>query len=430
MGNVLLYALGAAFRYSVSGVNFVQHRPEISNPTNSWKRLIEGVHLSQMGQSPYDGVLFHESPLLLQLYTCMEYILVDNSVLMSIILDLITCFIMSDAGYYAAALMLRHQKLDKGEVHPESGSLLLSSNLINVLPKHIAVFYMLNPFLIVNCAARTTTLWNNLFLALALLGLTLNNRWLGTLAVSLAAYQTMYPIILIFPLAIHFASCEGSEKKSYVRSVLETFMYTAFWLAALLYASFLVTGSWAFINSTYGFILTVPELTPNMGIYWYFFTEMFEHFRSFFLGTFQLNMLMYCIPLSIRFWRSPLLLFGSFVGLIAVFKSYPGLGDVGFFLSLLPFFPQLLPFFKQTISTVGLLVATTMLAPVLWQLWIYNNSANANYYFAINLLYSSALIFILTDLLLAQVRRDFYLKNGHSVIEKLVNGKKMILQLK
>ena len=99
----------------------------------------------------------------------------------------------------------------QGEVHPESGSLLLSSNLINVLPKHIAVFYMLNPFLIVNCAARTTTLWNNLFLALALLGLTLNNRWLGTLAVSLAAYQTMYPIILIFPLAIHFASCEGEN---------------------------------------------------------------------------------------------------------------------------------------------------------------------------------------------------------------------------
>jgi phosphatidylinositol glycan class U len=76
------------------------------------------------------------------------------------------------------------------------------------------------------------------------------------------------------------------------------------------------------------------------------------------------------------------------------------------------------------------LVATSILAPVLWHLWIYNNSANANYYFAINLLYSSALIFIVTDLLLAEVRREFYLEHGYSVIEKLVNGKKMILQLK
>ena len=95
-------------------------------------------------------------------------------------------------------------------MHPESGSLLHSSNLINVLPKHIAVFYLLNPLLILNCAARTTTTWNNLCLAGALLGLTRANRGLATLAISLAAYQSMYPIILVFPLAIHLATVEGS----------------------------------------------------------------------------------------------------------------------------------------------------------------------------------------------------------------------------
>jgi phosphatidylinositol glycan class U len=94
-------------------------------------------------------------------------------------------------------------------VHPESGSLLHSSNLINVLPKHIAVFYLLNPLLILNCAARTTTTWKNLCLAGALLGLTRANRGLATLAISLAAYQSMYPIILVFPLAIHLATVEG-----------------------------------------------------------------------------------------------------------------------------------------------------------------------------------------------------------------------------
>jgi len=429
MGNILLYALGAAFRYSASGYDFLELRPEISTPINSWKRLIEGVHLNKLGLSAYDGVLFHETPLLLQLYTSMEHILINRSVFVFIFLDLVTCFLLSISGYSAAALMIKDQKRDKGDVHPESGSLLHSSNLINVLPKHIAIFYLLNPMLIVSCAARTTTVWTNLCLAAALLGLTTANRGLATLAISLAAYQSMYPIILIFPLAIHLATVEAKEK-SRLRSVTETMVYTFFWLAGLLYLSYLLTGSTSFIYSTYGFTVTVPELTPNMGIYWYFFTEMFEHFRSFFLGTFQLNLLMYCIPLSIRFWRSPLLLFGSFIGLIAVFKSYPSVGDVGLFLSLLPFFPHLLPFFKQTISTAGLLVATSVLAPVLWHLWIYNNSANANYYFAINLLYSSAIIFIVTDLLLAQVRREFYLEHGYSTIDKMVNGKKMILQLK
>ena len=74
---------------------------------------------------------------------------------------------------------------------------------------------------------------------------------------------------------------------------------------------------------------------------------MFEHFRVFFLATFQLNLCMYCLPLSIRFSGEPLLLSVVLLGLIAVFKSYPGMGDVGFFLTLLPIFSKLLPFLKQ-----------------------------------------------------------------------------------
>ena len=51
-----------------------------------------------------------------------------------------------------------------------------------------------------------------------------------------------------------------------------------------------------FLNS-----LTVPDFTPNVGLFWYFFTEMFEHFRLFFLCVFQMNMFIHCIPLTIKF---------------------------------------------------------------------------------------------------------------------------------
>jgi phosphatidylinositol glycan class U len=77
-----------------------------------------------------------------------------------------------------------------------------------------------------------------------------------------------------------------------------------------------------------------------------------------------------------------------------------------------------------------MMMATTLLAPLAWQLWIYNNSANANYYFAINLVFSTAQIFLITDLLFAYLKRDFYLKHGSSVVDKEVDGKKFILQLK
>lgn len=46
--------------------------------------------------------------------------------------------------------------------------------------------------------------------------------------------------------------------------------------------------------------LSVPDLTPNIGLFWYFFAEMFEHFRLFFLFVFQINVFFYTVPLSIK----------------------------------------------------------------------------------------------------------------------------------
>ena len=39
-------------------------------------------------------------------------------------------------------------------------------------------------------------------------------------------------------------------------------------------------------------------------------------------------------------------------------------------------------------------LATTALGPILYHLWIYNGSANANYFFAINLVFGTAQIFL------------------------------------
>lgn len=47
--------------------------------------------------------------------------------------------------------------------------------------------------------------------------------------------------------------------------------------------------------------LGVPDQTPNLGLFWYFFTETFEHFRVFFLCVFQINAFIYVLPLTIRF---------------------------------------------------------------------------------------------------------------------------------
>ena len=104
-----------------------------------------------------------------------------------------------------------------------------------------------------------------------------------------------------------------------------------------------------FLNS-----LTVPDFTPNVGLFWYFFTEMFEHFRLFFLCVFQMNMFIHCIPLTIKFRyisnhvfttapavifsysKHPMFLVYVFLSLISLFKSYPTVSDITVPLALLP----------------------------------------------------------------------------------------------
>lgn len=88
--------------------------------------------------------------------------------------------------------------------------------------------------------------------------------------------------------------------------------------------------------------MTVPDLRPNIGLFWYFFTEMFEHFRVLFLCAFQMNAsILYLGPLAFRLHAEPMLLATSLTTLIAIFKSYPSLGDVGFYLALLPMWKHL-----------------------------------------------------------------------------------------
>lgn len=82
-------------------------------------------------------------------------------------------------------------------------------------------------------------------------------------------------------------------------------------------------------------------MTPNIGLFWYFFTEMFEHFRLFFLATFQINAFVYVLPLATKLRKDPMLLAMALLALTAVFRSYPSLGDVGLYMSLLPIWKHL-----------------------------------------------------------------------------------------
>ncbi|XP_060597598.1 phosphatidylinositol glycan anchor biosynthesis class U protein-like [Ruditapes philippinarum] len=244
-------------------------------------------------------------------------------------------------------------------------------------------------------------------------------------SIAFASYQSLYPIMLVVPAAIFFNTNMSDGKKSKESVPLPVYGRTAMislgFTAILIFVSyFFFAHSWKFLHATTGFILGVPDLTPNMGVFWYFFTEMFEHFRPFFICVFQINAFLYTVPLAIKLKDHPVFLAYVLVTLMSIFKSYPSYADVAIFVTLLPMWKHVFSYMRNTFIVTNMFLCCTVLSPILWHLWIYAGSANANFYFAIALTFSTAQIFLITDLLFAFLRREFDLKTG---VKHLINGK-------
>jgi phosphatidylinositol glycan class U len=67
--------------------------------------------------------------------------------------------------------------------------------------------------------------------------------------------------------------------------------------------------------------LSLPDLTPNPGLWWYFFTEIFDRFRPSFLMAFSL--------VCIKFPYDPLYVPFILTGVLGTVKAYPTFSDPG-----------------------------------------------------------------------------------------------------
>lgn len=191
-----------------------------------------------------------------------------------------------------------------------------------------------------NCVGFTTTVFTNLLYSISLYSMINLNLFIACISISLLTVQEFYPISLMVPVTIFFVSHNDPAKR--LRHTLLSVTSFIATLSAVIFICYSITGDWSFLRSTIGFILTVPDLRPNIGIYWYFFTEMFEHFKWLFIVSFQLNVsIVYVTPLALRFRQDPMLLSFAYLAIIAIFKSYPCIGDVGFYMSLLPMWKHL-----------------------------------------------------------------------------------------
>lgn len=167
------------------------------------------------------------------------------------------------------------------------------------------------------------------------------------LALGLASYLTLYPALLFPPLALLCYDRQitgGKKPNSVIFYSARHFLIFASSVALLLFVSYFISGnSWEFIPATYGVQLLVPDLTPNAGLWWYFFIELFDPFREFFLGVFWLHLAAYVGGLTARIRRQPLFVITTLLGLFAIFKPYPSISDVSLYFAVLPLYRHVFP---------------------------------------------------------------------------------------
>ncbi len=69
--------------------------------------------------------------------------------------------------------------------------------------------------------------------------------------------------------------------------------------------------------------------------------------------------------------------------------------QIGFF----PFLRHLFPYTKQLFFSCCMFAGSTALGPIVHHLWVYAGSANANYFFAINLVFGTAQVRIILNII-------------------------------
>jgi hypothetical protein len=206
--------------------------------------------------------------------------------------------------------------------------------------------FLFNPFTIATCIARSTSAFSNLFILTAIAKASHGASITFILALSFAAYLSMHPILLFPPLLVLLydtrATRTGSKPNVWSFTAVHT-LALAVAIGALLSTSAFMTGSWDFLAATYGVRLLLPDLTPNVGLWWYFFIEMFDSFREFFLAVFWLHAASYVPGLTIRLHKQPLFVACTLTGVFAIFTPYPSIADAALYLSLVPLFRHLFP---------------------------------------------------------------------------------------
>lgn len=138
----------------------------------------------------------------------------------------------------------------------------------------------------------------------------LGNDSLTLLLLAVLAQISLFYTVLLVPIAVLLILGPSSRLEAPYQpniprfKIVTTLSQFLGYFALLTAVSGLASGNWSWLSQTWGaryvilrltytflrfLSFMLPDLTPNPGLWWYFFTEMFDHFRPFFLMVFSVS---------------------------------------------------------------------------------------------------------------------------------------------
>lgn len=275
------------------------------------------------------------------------------------------------------------------------------------------ISFLFNPFTVASCIGRSTSVFTTCAILHATSRATRGSTYNAIVALSFASYLSMYPLLLLPPLILLAFDRQPEKRRTdnLLAFAARCALVTATCLSLLLFMSYILTDySWDFLARTYGIQLTLSDLTPNVGLWWYFFIEMFDSFRAFFLAVFWLHLSSYVGGLCIRLRAQPLAVLTILLGIFAIFKPYPSISDTSLFLAMLSLYWHVFPLMRYTYVASATLLYASFLGPAFYHLWIYAGSGNANFFYAITLVWSLGQSLLVSDLTFALLRDEWELE--------------------
>ncbi|KAL8053779.1 hypothetical protein ABFX02_05G096300 [Erythranthe guttata] len=276
-------------------------RPEVSTPLTSLRRLAEGYWLKQLSISPYSGSMYHGSPLLLSILGPLTAKKIEGHAshllcsLVSVIADFISAILIRATGHIlvtAHGHSLKALGLDKLFKDTE---ILPSGDIA-------ALVYLWNPFTIISCIGFNTSPIENLFVILSLYGASAGLVPLAAFGWVIASHLSLYPLVLVIPVIFLLGyGLDAPPRKLFMQSnllvgeerskdqvgvknkpikttnfawrrVVLFFFWATIWITYVLILCAISMKDYGglaeMFKRTYGFTLTVKDLSPNIGVLW------------------------------------------------------------------------------------------------------------------------------------------------------------------